>query len=53
MATGNSVVEFASSKNISTQGVIEIITNAQKEVQLKGGETEKTIEEYYKSIEFL
>jgi len=27
--------------------------NAQKEVQLKGGETEKTFEEYYKSIEFL
>ncbi|WP_157804203.1 hypothetical protein [Lysinibacillus xylanilyticus] len=53
MATGNSVVEFASSKNISTQGVIEIIANAQKEVQLKGGEKEKTIEEYYKSIEFL
>ncbi|MED3803173.1 hypothetical protein P4562_14710 [Lysinibacillus xylanilyticus] len=51
LATGKSVVEFASSKNISTQGVIEIIANAQKEVQLKGGETEKTIEEYYKSIE--
>lgn len=45
LATGKSVVEFASSKNISTQGVIEIIANAQKEVQLKGGETEKRIEE--------
>ncbi|MFJ5566632.1 hypothetical protein [Lysinibacillus xylanilyticus] len=53
LATGKSVVEFASSKNISTQGVIEIIADAQKEVQLKGGETEKTIEEYYKSIKFL
>lgn len=51
LATGKSVVEFASSKNISTQGVIEIIADAQKEVQFKGGEMEETIEEYSKCIE--
>ncbi|MFF2175756.1 hypothetical protein ACFVT8_04705 [Lysinibacillus sp. NPDC058147] len=50
MATGKSAVENASSKNVSTQGVIEIIANAQKEVQFKGEETKETIEEYSKCI---
>ncbi|MGE7997729.1 hypothetical protein ACQKOF_03465 [Lysinibacillus sp. NPDC093190] len=49
--TGKSVVEIASSKNVSTQEVIEVIAKAQKEVQFKGGETEEMIEEYSKCIE--
>ncbi|MGN4128203.1 hypothetical protein ACMGD3_24840 [Lysinibacillus sphaericus] len=51
LATGKSVVEIASSKNVSKQEVIEVIAKAQKEVQFKGGETEETLEEYAKSIE--
>ncbi|MGE7022217.1 hypothetical protein [Solibacillus cecembensis] len=39
LASGKSVVEIASSKNISTQRVIEAIAKAQYEVQIKEGET--------------
>lgn len=44
LATGKSVVEIASSKNVSTQDVIEVITKAQTEVQFEGGDTEETEE---------
>ena len=39
LATGKSVVEIASSKNISTQQVMEVIAKAQIEVQIAGGES--------------
>lgn len=51
LATGKSVVEIASSKNISTQEVIKVIAKAQKEVQFEGEETEMTLEEFIKGIE--
>lgn len=39
LATGKSIIEIAASKNVSTQQVVEVITKAQSEVQIKEGET--------------
>lgn len=38
LATGKSVVEIASSKNVSTQQVFEVIAKAQITVQIQGEE---------------
>lgn len=48
LATGKSIVEIATSKNVSTQQVIEVISKAQIEVQIEDGESG---EGYLKDIE--